>query len=29
MKLRGDENIKGVGIDVSINKLRNGGEVVA
>lgn len=29
MKLRGDENIEGVGIDVSINKFRNGGEMVA
>lgn len=29
MKLRGGENIEVVGIDVSINKFRNGGEVVA
>lgn len=29
MKLRGDENIKGVGIDVSVNKFRKGGEVAA
>lgn len=29
MKLKGGENIEVVGIDVSINEFRNGGEVVA
>lgn len=29
MKLRGRENVETVGVDVSINKFRNGGEMVA
>lgn len=29
MKLRGRENVEIVGVDVSINKFRNGGEMVA